>query len=58
MEKVGPPWQSNGVATPEMGGEGETKPKADTRGGGKEGAETTERGGEVAIIFLIKKYIK
>jgi hypothetical protein len=41
-----------------MGGEGETKPKADTRGGGKEGAETTERGGEVAIIFLIKKYIK
>lgn len=54
MEKVGPmspAWQSNGASTPEKGGEGETKAKADTGGGGKEGAETTEIGGEVAIVF-------
>ncbi len=37
-----------------MAGEGETKATADTGGGGKEGAETTEIGGQVAIVFLIK----
>ncbi len=39
-----------------MGGEGEKKAKPETGGGGKEGAETAEIGGDVAIIFLIKKY--
>lgn len=34
---VGPAWQSNGAATPEMGGEGETKAKPDTGEGGRKG---------------------
>jgi hypothetical protein len=38
-----------------MGGEGETKAKADISGGGKKWTEKTEIGGEGSHNFLIKR---